>query len=103
MGLKYENDLLSFLGLKKELLRDDFDFLTFKQSLLLNKDEPSLFDNLITALADDSQVVKVRALSAIYYLLIELPGEEDQESIDLIKSLIMAYDIDTTYEQIIGD
>lgn len=100
MGLRYESDLLSFLGLKKEFLRDDFDFIVFKQALLLNIDREDLLDNLLTLLKDERPQVKKNAIRGIYFLVMEVPNIFDDETTDLIKSLIHVNNIDITFDEL---
>lgn len=99
MGLKYENDLLGFLGIKKEFLRDDFDYLSFKQSLLHNKDNEDLFDNLIKLLSEEEQAVKINAIKSIYFLLVELTYADEQVN-ELIKNLITTHNIDIEFSEL---
>ncbi len=100
MGLRYENDLLGFLGLKKEFLRDDFDFIVFKQSLLLNIDRTDLLDNLIKLLNEEDMRVKKNAIIGIYFLMIEVPNIKDPETMGLIDGLIENYNIDISIKEL---
>lgn len=94
MGIRYQKNILSTLGLKDTFQDEDFEFENFKSTLLDNSFEPELFEYLIELLSDLDQKVKSMALKSIELYLKNDNSMSNDEIELLLKDLAINYEID---------
>lgn len=102
MALRYVGDELQYLGMRREFVMDDFDYLAFKQKLMLMHDPNAYFDVFMKMLDDDDVKVQIIAIKSIYYLLVEMDNLYDENTNQMIRDFIDYYGIPILFEEL-GD